>query len=52
MVILSENPYAMQKERLAELKVEKLTLGGKEYRPQNQSIPAAVLRGMLSVRKA
>ena len=52
MVILSENPYTMPKERLAELKVEKLILGGKEYRPQKQSIPAAVIRGMLSGRKA
>ncbi len=52
MVILSANPYILPAERLAELKVEQLLLGGKAYEPQSQSIPRAVLRGMLSRRKA
>ena len=52
MVILSGNPCALAPDRLMDLKVEKLILQGKEYRKQRQSIPAAVLRGMLSGRKA
>ena len=52
MVILSANPYALAPDRLMDLKVEKLILQGKEYRKQSQSIPAAVLRGMLSGREA
>ena len=31
MVILSDNPYTMKKESLADLKVEKLIINGKEY---------------------
>ena len=52
MVILSANPYETPKEKLCDLKVEKLILGGKEYQPQSQSIPALLLEGMLSRRKA
>ncbi len=52
MVILSADPYALPPERLMELKVEKLILGGKEYGKQRQSVPAAVLRGMFSRRKS
>ena len=52
MVILSANPYELPKGRLLDLKVEKLILGGKDYQPQTQGIPAAVLKGMLSHRKA
>ena len=52
MVILSANPYEQPKDRLRELRVEKLILAGEEYRPQSQSIGAAVLRGMFSGNKA
>ena len=52
MVILSGNPYTLSPDRLCELKVEELILAGKPYEKQSQSIPAAVLRGMLSRRKA
>ena len=52
MVILSANPYTMPADRLSQLKVEKLILGGREYRPQSQSVPAAVLRGLLPGGKA
>lgn len=52
MVILSATPYETPKEKLCDLKVEKLILGGKEYQPQSQSIPALLLEGMLSRRKA
>ena len=48
MVILSANPYELSPDRLMELKVEKLILGGKEHQKQSQSVPAAVLKGMLS----
>lgn len=52
MVILSGNPYTTEKSSLCDLRLEKLILGGEEYRPQSQSVPAAVLRGMFSRRKA
>ena len=52
MVILSANPYELPGDRLLDLKVEKLILGGREYRPQHQSIPLAVIKGMLSRKKA
>ena len=52
MVILSADPYPTPKEKLLDLKVEKLILGGREYRPQSQSVPAVVLKGMFSRRKA
>ncbi len=52
MAILSGNPYTLAPDRLRDLKVEKLILQGREYRGQSQSVPAAVLRGMLSRGKA
>ena len=52
MAILSADPYAAEKDKLRELRVEKLILAGEEYRPQSQSVPAAVLRGMCSKNRA
>lgn len=52
MVILSENPYQVPKERLNDVKVEKLILSGKEYIKQSQGIGNVVLKGLLSSRKA
>ena len=52
MVILSDNPYTMDVDKLNTLKVEKLLLGGKEYKPQSQSVAAAIIGGMLSSAKA
>ena len=52
MVILSANPYELPTDRLMELKVEKLILGGKEYEKQSQSIAQVILRGMTSKNKA
>ena len=52
MVILSANPYELPGDRLLDLKVEKLILGGKDYKPQHQSISLAVIKGMLSRKKA
>lgn len=46
MVILSENPYAMEKSRLNELEVEQLLLGGKPYERVKGSPVLHVLRGM------
>lgn len=47
MVILSENPYAMEKSCLNELKVEQLLLGGKPYERVKGSPILHVLRGIL-----
>ena len=52
MVILSGNPYEMPKEDLAGLKVEKLILEGKDYKPQSGSVAGTVLKGMFSNNKA
>ena len=51
MVILSQNPYAMPKEELNQLKVEALYLEGKPYQNQKQNIVSAVLKGMLAKNK-
>ena len=52
MVILSANPYALPADRLLELKVEKLILGGRDYVKQSQSIASVLLKGMFSKNKA
>ena len=52
MVVLSTNPYALPKEKLLELRVEQVIFGGKSYRPQSQGVPAAIMKGMVSHRKA
>lgn len=52
MVILSDNPYAVPSDKLCELKVEKLILGGEDYKPQSRSIASVVLNGMFSTKKA
>ena len=51
MVILSENPYDMPKERLLELKVEQLILSGKPYENQSGGFVGTVLKGMTSSAK-
>ena len=51
MVILNKNPYAMPKEDLDQLKVEKLYLQGKPYRKQKQNMVSAVLKGVLGKGK-
>ncbi len=52
MVILSEDPYKMPKEKLCDLKVEKLILGGEDYKPQSRGVVGAVLKGIFSGKKA
>lgn len=51
MVILSKNPYTVPGEELMDLKVEKLFLGGAEYKNQTQSAAAAVLKGLVSGKR-
>ena len=52
MVILSENPYVMQNDRIQDLRVEKLILKGKDYEPQTQSVAAVVAKGLLRHNRA
>ena len=47
MVILSEDPLAMDVERLNELKVEQLLLQGEKYRPITANPIGQVLRGLV-----
>ena len=51
MVILSENPYAVPKERIKDLKVEKLILAGKDYCSCKRSVAFAILDGITNSRK-
>ena len=51
LVILNKNPYAIPKEELDQLKVEKLYLQGKPYQKQKQNMVAAVLKGMMGKGK-
>ena len=44
MVILSDDPYTMPSDRLCELKVEKLILGGKDCKPQTGSAFGAIVK--------
>ena len=46
MVILSENPYHMEKSRLNELKAEELLLQGKPYEKLKQNPFLQILKGM------
>lgn len=46
MVILSENPYTMETERLKDLQVEKLLLNGKPYRKISKGPVGQIVRGM------
>lgn len=46
MVILSDNPYTMEKEKLNELKVEQLFLKGDPYKKVNQNPITQILKGI------
>lgn len=48
MVILSENPYEVEKTDLKNIKVEQLLLQGLPYRSCRENIFKAALRGLLS----
>ncbi len=52
MVILSANPYAIPGSELKDLRVEKLILGGEDYRSAKRSVASAFLDGMTSRSKA
>ena len=51
MVILSGDPYTTPRERLLDLKVERLYLAGIPYRKQSQGAVRAVLAGMTNKAK-
>lgn len=51
MVILSESPYDVPVSELKRIKVEKLMLSGKPYRPQPKGVLGVLLRGLASGRK-
>ena len=51
IAILSGDPYTVPVEKLGELKVEGLLLGGKPYEKQHQGFLGAVLKGMMSSAK-
>ena len=51
MVILSGNPYRVEKEKLGELKVEELLLGGRAYRSAKEKALRTILRGLTSKSK-
>lgn len=48
MCVLSENPYEMPSERLGEVRVKNLILGGIPYECQRQSAAMAIMRGLVS----
>ena len=47
MVILSQNPYAVSRGALKDIRVEQLILQGKPYRDQPKGAIGAMLRGVL-----
>ena len=52
MVILSDNPYEISKEKIKGINVEKLILAGKDYRSARRSIAEAILYGMMNGSKS
>ena len=52
MAVLSANPYETEKEKLKDLKVERLILGGNPYQSCRQNIGRAVVRGLFNRRNA
>lgn len=51
MVILSENPYTVDKSELKNLKVEQLILGGHKYHSCKENVAGTVMRGLTSKSK-
>lgn len=51
MVILSKNPYLVEKEDIKNIKVEKTIINGIPYTKQNQSFVKAILKGIFSRNK-
>lgn len=48
MVVLSENPYEVEKEKLKDIQVERLYLNGERYRSVKQGGISLIVRGMVS----
>ncbi len=51
MVILSENPLTKEKEKLKDIEVKQLILGGRPYEKQKQSWRRMLVRGIFSRKK-
>lgn len=51
MVVLSGNPYEVDKSELKNLKVEQLYLGGEKYKSCKETVAGSVLRGLTSKSK-
>lgn len=51
MVILSDNLYETPKDKIKDIRVNKLILGGKEYKSCKSSVLRAVLTGLVSDKK-
>ncbi len=47
MVILSDNPYSVESDKLKDIEVLKTILGGREYTPQSQGALSSIVKGML-----
>ena len=52
MVILSANPYEIPKNEIKDLKVEKLILGGKDYKSAKRPVIKAIVDGITSRSKS
>ena len=52
MVILSDNPYEVEKDKIKDIKVEKLILAGKDYESCKRGVFKAVLDGLTNGSKA
>ena len=48
MVILSDNPYAVESDKIADIKVEKLILSGKPYESAVTSLGKCICNGLFS----
>ncbi len=51
MVVLSDNPYTVEKDKICDIKVERLILSGKKYIKQTQGVSSIVLKGLFSKNK-
>ena len=52
MAVLSENPYTVPKDKIKDIRVERLYLGGKPYESCRENILPMMLRGLTSRNKA
>ena len=51
MVVLSQNPYAVDPSDISSIRVEQLLLGGKPYESCKESVLKTVRRGLVSKAK-